>query len=163
MAMATYLQIVSELELAKLRRQPTWINKVDKSGTYMTYYPCSLNYFLVGDSYPGGSRKRPLEGLLFGFGHVDCETLENGNFGVVDPAEVELVLAALAAVDVDAFRARIDGADESDLEDDEVDDYEMLLEDEGDPADILVAELESLVEFYKTAARSHGAIVSYTT
>jgi hypothetical protein len=30
MAMATYLQMVSEIELAKLRSQPTWINQLAK-------------------------------------------------------------------------------------------------------------------------------------
>ncbi|MEO8701133.1 MAG: DUF1877 family protein [Kofleriaceae bacterium] len=162
MAMATHLQIVSSTELAKLRSQPTWIMELAKRG-FSTYYPATINYFLVGDAYPEGSKKLPLAGLLFGFDAVDCETLENGNFGVLEPAEVRLVLTALSSVDLAAVRTAIEGADPDELEEAEVLDYEVLIEDDEEAADIIASEIESLVAFYKRAVRSHGAIVSYTT
>jgi hypothetical protein len=163
MAMATYLQLVSARELAKLRAQPTWINKVNTRGTYITYYACSINYFVLGDAYPSASRKQPLGGLLFGFASVDCETLENGNFGVVEPHQVGLVLEALAKLDLAAIRTKVEEADPDELEEAEALDYEILIEDDEPPADVIAGELESLAAFYKRAARRNAAIVSYTT
>lgn len=165
MAMATYLQMVSEIELAKLKSQPTWINQLSKPDehSYVTHYFCSINYFVSGDAWPSGSRTNPLGGLLFGFSSVSCPTLENGNFGVLRPAEAELVLQSLATVDLTKIRERIEQADPGELEDEEVDDYELLIEDDEPPADVIAAELESLVAFYKRAVRHRYGVISYTT
>jgi hypothetical protein len=165
MAMCTYLQMVSAVDLAKLREQPTWINKLDRPGeqSFMTYHCCSINYFLTGDAYPSGSPKQPLGGVLFGFSSVSCSTLENGNFGVLDPQHTESVLRALGAVDIAAVRQRVEDADPEALADDEVDDFELLEEGDEPPADVIVSEIERLLAFYKYAARHHYGVVNYTT
>lgn len=165
MALATILHLVGAAELDKLRARPTWINhlRLPDGYTYLTYYACSINHFVVGNSYPRHSRKRPLTGMLFGFSYVNCPTLENGNFGVVAPHQVRWVLEALGSLDLAAVRRRIEEADPDQLEEEEVDDYELLLEEDGDPADTIEAELLSLAHHYKQAARGRYAIVSYTT
>jgi hypothetical protein len=164
MALATILHLVGAAELEKLRAQPTWINRLHPPDgyTYFTHYACSMHYFLLGDAWPSGTRKRPLGGMLHGFSSVPCPTLESGSFGVVAPHQVRWVLDAFASIDLAGVRHRIDRADLDELEEQEVDDYELLTEDEGDPADVIEAELESLVELYKRAARGRYAIVSYT-
>ena len=69
MAMNTWLQMVSEEEIAALKRDPTSINKLNKPNaeSCSTYFGCTVNYFVVGDAYPSGSAKTPLNGLLAGF------------------------------------------------------------------------------------------------
>jgi hypothetical protein len=165
MALATILHLVGTAELAKLRARPTWVNRLRPPDgyTYLTHHACSINYFVGGDAWPSGSQKRPLGGLLFGFSNVRCPTLENGSFGVVAPHQVRWVLDALGALDLATVRRRIEHADEGELEEQEVDDYELLLEEDGEPADVIEAEIEALVELYKRAARGRYAIVSYTT
>jgi hypothetical protein len=163
MAMSTTLLLAGARELAKLEAQPTWINRFRAAGTYSTYYHCSLNYFVSGDAWPSGSRKRPLGGMLFGFRSVTCPTLEGGNFGVLDPGDVPLVLAAFAKLDLAAIRDAVESADSEDLEEEEVDDFELLLEGDEAPAAVLEADLVQLIAFYKRAARGRYGIVSYTT
>lgn len=164
MALATILHLVGAAELAKLRARPAWISRLraPDEHTYATHCACSLNYFVAGEAWPSGSRRRPLGGMLFGFSNVRCPVLENGSFDVVEPHQVRWVLEALGAVDPAAVRARALGADADALEEEEVDDYELLLEDDGEPADVIEAELVALVELYKRAARGRYAIVSYT-
>ncbi len=165
MALATILHLVGAADLARLRARPTWINHMrpPDGSTYLTHYPCSINFFVAGDAWPSGSLRRPLTGLLFGFSNVRCPTLEFGSFDVVGPHQVRPVLEALGALDLAAVRRRIEQADADELEEEEVDDYELLLEDDGEPADVIEAELRSLAEYYKQAARGRYAIVSYTT
>ena len=165
MAMSTTLQMVTPRELAWLESHPTWINQLDKPGdqTFSTYYACCLNYFVVGDAWPGGSRRRPLGGMLYGFRSISTPTLENGNFGVLEPQHVPMVLGAFTSLDVAAIRKAVEDADEEQLEEDEVDDYEILVEHGEPPADVIASELDALVTFYKRAARGGFGIVSYTT
>ena len=164
MAMATYLQMVSEQDLAKLRSRPTWVNQIDRPGeqSYVTHYFCSINYFVTGDAWPSGSRKHPLGGLLFGFASIPCRTLECGNFGVLRPDEAQLVLAALGTLDLAAIRQTIADTDPEDLADEEVEDFELLAEDD-DAAEVITNELRSLAAFYARAARYGYGVVSYTT
>ena len=162
MAMATTLLLAGARDLAKLESQPTWINKFEGAGLYSTHYFCALNYFVAGDAWPSGSRKRPLGGMLFGFRSVTCPTLECGNFGVLTPAEVPLVLGAFAKLDLAKLREKIENTDEDELDDQEVEDMELLDEDEQ-LADVVESELTGLIAFYKRAVRGNYGIVSYTT
>ena len=162
MAMATTLLLAGARELAKLEAQPTWINEFRGAGSYWTHYFCALNYFVAGDAWPSGSRKRPLGGMLFGFRSVTCPTLECGNFGVLSPTEVPLVLNAFATLDLAKLREKIENTDEDELEDQEVADMELLDEDE-ELADVVESALGELITFYKRAARGGYGIVSYTT
>jgi hypothetical protein len=163
MAMSTTLLLAGARELAKLEAQPTWINEFRGAGAYSTYYFCTLSYFVNGDAWPATTRKRPLSGMLFGFRTVDCRTLEGGNFGIVDPVDVPLVLGAFGALDFAAIRSAVEAADPDDLGEEEVDDFELLLEDDEPAADVVESELRGLIAFYKRAARSRLGIVSYTT
>lgn len=165
MALATILHRVGRDALEKLCAQPAWINRLTlpDGATYLTHYACSLSYFVVGDAWPSPSRKRPLTGMLSGFASVDCPTLECGNFGVAEPHQVRWVLEALGGLDLAAVRRRIEDADPAALAEDEVDDYELLLEENRDIAGAIESELEELVELYKRAARGGYAIVSYAT
>jgi hypothetical protein len=164
-APATILHLVGAADLDRLRARPTWISHLRPPGgyTYLTHHACSINYFVVGDAWPCHSRTRPLTGMLFGFASVRCPTLESGSFDVVAPHQVRWVLEAFGSLDLAAVRRRVEHADPAALEADEVDDYELLLEEDGDPADVLEAELESLIDYYKQAARGRYAIVSYMT
>jgi hypothetical protein len=164
MALATFLHLVGAAELDKLRAQPTWIHQLHPPDeyTFLTHHACSINYFVTGDAWPAGSRRRPLGGMLFGFSSVRCPTLEHGSFDVVAPHQVRWVLDALATLELAAVRDRIEHADPDELEAQEVDDYELLLEDDDAPADVIEAELTSIASFYLQAARDRYAIVSYT-
>lgn len=165
MALATILHLVGAVELEKLRARPAWVRelRLPDGGTHFTHYACSIHYFVLGEAWPSASRRRPLGGMLFGFAQVRCPVLENGSFGVVAPHQVPWVLDALAGVDLAAVRDRIEHADPDELEAQEVEDYELLCEDEGAPADVIEAELAGLVELYKRAARGRYGVVSYTT
>lgn len=165
MAMATWLQMVTEDELRALKAAPTTINKLDKPGgeSFSTHYFCSISYFVTGDAWGGDAEKNPLAGMLFGFESIDCSTLENGNFGVVTPAQVALVIAKLEVIDLDTVKAKIDDADPDELEEDEVEDFELLLEDDEPASEVLVDEIKRLTTFYKAAAENRRGIVMYTT
>jgi len=164
-ALATILHLVGAAELAKLRSRPVWMRELrpPDGGTHFTHYACSIHYFLLGEAWPAASRRRPLAGMLFGFSQVRCPVLENGSFGVVAPHQVRWVLDGLAGVDLAAVRDRIEHADPDELEVQEVEDYELLCEDDGEPADVIEAELAALAELYKRAARGQYGVVSYTT
>jgi len=81
---------------------------------------------------------------------------------VVAPHQVRWVLDALATLELAAVRDRIEHADPDELEAQEVDDYELLLEEDDAPADVIEAKLASIASFYLQAARDRYAIVSYT-
>lgn len=164
MALATILHLIGEVELDKLRARPTWLDRVRPPGahTFLTHHACSLNYFVTGAARPSGSRRRPLGGMLLGFASVRCPTLASGSFEVIAPHQVRWVLDALAEVDLAAVRARIERADPAALAEEEAEGYERLLEEGGDPAGVLTAELVALVAHYQRAARGGYAIVSCT-
>jgi hypothetical protein len=159
MAMTTYLQRVSEDEIAKLRRDPDSIMKLDNPG-HSTAYACSLNYFVAGDAYPDPDD--PFGNLLFGDA-VDCSRLENGNFDVITPDRIAALVPRLAAIDLDAFAKAVREADFSELiEDEELYDLELLDEDE-DAAELLVGELRALIAFHRETAKLGLGLVGYTT
>jgi hypothetical protein len=165
MALATILHLVGAVELDKLRARPTWIDRVRPPGahTFVTHHACSLNYFVTGSAWPSGSRRRPLGGMLFGFQRVRCPALAHGSFDVVAPDQVRWVLDALGGVELAAVRARIERADPEVLAEEEAEGYELLLEEDGEPAEVIEAELAALALHYQRAARGGYAIVSYTT
>lgn len=160
MAMNTYLQMVSDAELEALRDQPSSINRLVKpaEASYSTYYACSINYFLAGDAYPS---EGALASMLFGATAIETDTLENGSFGVVTASEAKALARALAELDLGELEARVRQADPDELADEEVDDFELLVEDE-DPAKLLVAEIRQLVAFYAGAAERNMGVAMFT-
>jgi hypothetical protein len=165
MAMNTWLQLVSEDEIAALKREPTSINNLNKPGkeSCSTYFQCSINYFVVGDAYPSGTADTPLSGFLGGFESVACDTLENGYFHVVPPAMAAPIAAALARLDLDAIKDKVDAADAEELADDEVDDFEILVDGDEEPGETLLGDLNALLEFYRRAAEMKRGVVIYTS
>lgn len=162
MAMNTWLQMVSAAELDALEKAPASINALDKPSdqTYSTYYPCSINYFLLGTAYPDG--EDPLGTMLFGAATIDCATLENGNFGIVPPGKVAAIAEKLAKLDLKKLAKSVEDADADELADQEVDDFEILAEDD-EPSKTLVGAVKALATFYQRAADTKVGIVMYTT
>ena len=161
MAMATYLQSVSSDELAALEAKPETVNQLDQPVCCATHLACSMNYFLTGDAYPS-PEDHALAALLFGARSVDAPTLENGAFGVVDPADVAALIKALEAVDFDALRDSIEDADLQELvEEEEL--YELEVMEPDEVPEQLVNDLQTVLEFYRNVAAENGAVVSYTT
>jgi len=161
MAMATWLQMVSEAEIAALRANPPSINKLDKpaADSFRTHYFCSINYFVTGEAFGGD----PVRGMLTGLEAVDCKTLENGSFGVVTPAQATGLAQQLEKLDLDAIKAKVDDADPDEIEEAEVDDFEILMEADEPAGEVIVSEVQSLAKFYKDAAKQQLGVVMYTT
>ena len=165
MAMTTYLQLVDAKELAELRSAPETINRLDKKGelSFFTQLPSTLSFFAFGDAYPDDE-----QGAVFnGLDTVECDTLENGSFGLIEPGDVGSVLAVLKEVDAKQLYDRVVEADLDDLASDdeaELEEIELVgLNAEDDPAGVLVKELSSVVAFYERAAQKKLGVVMYTT
>jgi hypothetical protein len=128
MAMTTHLQRVSEDEIAKLRREPESIMKLDQPGSHSTAFACSLNYFVGGNAYPDADD--PYGNLFYGEA-IDCSRLENGNFDVITPDRVAALVPRLAELDLAAITQAVREADFEELiEEEELYDLELLDEDE---------------------------------
>src|ERR1700733_9412146 len=127
MAMNTWLQMVTASEIDALKKNPPSITKLDKKdASYSTYYPCSINYFLAGAAYPDRA-DHPLGSMLFGSESVDCVTLENGNFGLVSPRDVNSIASNLAKIDLVVVAKAVNDVDSGAITD-EVDDFVTLSE-----------------------------------
>jgi hypothetical protein len=158
MAMTTYLQRVSEDQIAQLRRKPDSIMKLDEPG-HSTTFACSLNYFVGGNAYPDADE--PFGNLFYGES-IDCKRLENGNFDVITPARVAALVPRLAEIDLRAFAKAVREADFDELiEEEELYDLELVDEDE-DVAKLLVAELRSLIAFHRETAKLGLGLAVYT-
>lgn len=163
MAMNTWLQMVTASEIDALKKNPPSITKLDKKdASYSTYYPCSINYFLMGAAYPDRA-EHPLGSMLFGSESVDCSTLETGNFGLVSPRDVNTIATNLAKVDLVKLAKAVDDVDTGVLSDEEVDDFEILAEAGEGASKALVAEIERLAKFYRRAADTKVGVVMYTS
>ena len=163
MAMNTWLQMVSKEEIEILEKNPTSINKLNKKKEecFSTYYQSSINYFLTGKAYPESSR--PLGSLLSGFFTIETETLENRSFGLVNPEEIKNLVFELSKVDLNNIKEKVQDADSEDMEEQEVDDWEILIDRDEKPEDILVSNISKLMEFYTSAEKNGLGIVMYTT
>ncbi len=162
MAMCTYVQMVSDEEIAALKKQPESINKLDKPGaeTFTTYLYTAINYFLTGSAYPG---KKHALAALFGEQNVATSTLENGSFDVTSSKTVAKLVDALGAVDLKKVQKKIEGADWDELRDDEEVDEEMVLEGSEDPVAEILDGIKSLKEFMAAAAKKKKGLAIYTT
>jgi hypothetical protein len=161
MAMTTYVQMVTEAEIAELRKSPKSINQLDKPSaeTFRTHYEGCINYFLTGTAYPDD---HALASMLSGTDHVATPTLENGGFGVSSAAQVAAIAKELAKVDVKAIRKAVGSADFDDLMDEEVEDAEILQQSD-DPTKVLGDEIDELVRFYAKAAEKNLGVAAYTS
>ncbi|MFK8002225.1 MAG: DUF1877 family protein [Polyangiales bacterium] len=159
MAMATYLQMVTLEELAALEADPSTINALNQETSVATHYCCTLNYFLTGNAYPDD---HPLAALMMGTRVVDASTLENGNFGVVEPGEMEALVDALGKVDPEALRKAVEAADFDELiEEEEL--YELEVMEHSEVPGDLVELIASLHAMYEKASAENAAVVMFTT
>ncbi len=165
MAMNTWLQMIDDEELAALEKNPSLINKMNKPDkeSCSTYFQCCINYFLTGDAYPSGKKNKPLTVFLSGLESVECSTLENGYFHLVPASMAPAIVAALEKVDKKALKKKVAAADPDELEEAEVDDYEILTDSDDDPGETLVADVERLLDFYRAAAKNKRGVVIYTS
>lgn len=163
MAMNTYVQMVSDDEIAALKKAPATISAVDKpaSERFSTYYFTPINYFLTGAAYP--SKKHSLGAVLCGEKSVSTAVLENGSFAVNSAATVAKLSAALAKVDVKALQQAVKDADLDALREDEEVDEEHSLEESGNPAKELAKCVTELQRFYASAAKKGLGVVIFTT
>jgi hypothetical protein len=164
MAMNTWLQMVSKEEIENLKVNPDLINKLNKKNreSYSTDYRSCINYFLTGDAYPD-SADHVLGGLLDGTLSIETEVLENGDFGLVEPTEVKNILLELTKVDLTEVKKKVQDADPDELEEQEVDDWEILTDDNENPEKVLLSDIKRLVKFYKNAEQNGLGIVMYTS
>jgi hypothetical protein len=160
MAQGTLLQLVSDEQIAALRKKPATIDKVKapKGGTFLTYYVCSLSYFLTGSPYPKGHKLAP---ALGGKETVTTKSLNCGSFAVVPSADAKKLAALLAKVDVAAVEKKVRAADLDELVDEDVDDADSLA-DEDNPAKTVGAQIRTLAAFYEAAAKKGLGVVMYT-
>src|ERR1700689_1222849 len=130
MAMDTCLQMVDAKEIAALKKTPTSIGPLGKprARLYSTYYPCSINFFLVGAPYPAPTSS-PLSAALFGRELIDCEALEAGHFGIVPRGKVAAIASRLEKVDLKKVAAAFAKANRAHLAR-TIDDFELLISDD---------------------------------
>ena len=131
------------------------------SQNYSTYYPCTINYFIVGKPHPKPTIAKPLTAALFGLELVDCESLEAGNFGVVLPGKVAAIARSLEAIDLKEIKAAYAKANAKQLAKAEVDDFDLLITVD-EPVKRLVAAIVELKKFYKRAVKTKLGIVMFT-
>ena len=161
MAMCTYVQMVTDAEIAGLEKKPASINQLDKpkAQTFTTYHFTSINYFLTGSAYPS---KHALAALLCGEKSVDTPTLENGSFDVTRPKTVSKLASELAKVNLAAVKKKVAAADFETLRDEEEVDEECVLESSDDPAQEIAGEIERLRTFIAAAAKKKLGLAIYT-
>jgi hypothetical protein len=160
MAPMTYLQRVTEQEIAALRADPASIMRLDNP-SHFTHYACSINYFVSGDAYPDPDENE-FGGLIYG-DPVDCAQLENGNFDVITPAQVAALAPRLKGIDVTAIAKAVGEADfDALIEEEELYDLELFEEDD-DPGSMIADEVKDLIAFYRETAALGLGLVTYTT
>ncbi|MDQ3340949.1 MAG: YfbM family protein [Myxococcota bacterium] len=162
MAMAVYLVAVSDKEIELLVKQPAQINKLDNEGV-SSYWYTSINFFLCGDAWPEASKKKPLTAMFFGYETIDTATLENGNFGLVRPADVKGIASALAKVNLEKLKKQVEEADADEMADEECDDFELLVTDDEDPGATIVESVTAVRAFYEKAAKLGRGVVMYSS
>jgi hypothetical protein len=161
MAMSTLLQAVPQRELDALRRDPDRVAHLDTELSYATHFAASINYFLTGNAYPT-DEDHALWPMLHGAESVACQSLENGQFGVVPPDRAHELAHLLTGVDVAGVAASIEDADLEDLvATEELYDVESVDHEEA-PVTI-AGEIRNLVAFYGRVAAERLGVVSYTT
>ena len=159
MAMGTQLFPVTEAQIEKLRAKPNSITKLPADGMFLTHYLLSINYFALG-KISADTDKNPLAAMLVGFDSVECDAVETGIIGIVKPAQVKPVLEGLEKLNLDKIAKRVEAADVEDLESEDVDDFELLLDEAKSPKDQIVAQLRELTDFYRRAAMTgHGVVM----
>jgi hypothetical protein len=160
MAQMTYLQRVSEQEIAALRSDPASIMRLDNP-SHFTHFACSINYFVNGDAFPDPD-EHEFGTLIYG-DPVDCPQLENGNFDVITPAQVAELAPRLKNIDIQAIAKAVAAADFDQLvEEEELYDLELFEEDD-DPGRMIADELKQLIAFYRETAKLGLGLVTYTT
>ena len=163
MAITTWLKMVSREEIEILEANPSSINKLNKKKeeSCSTYFQNCINYFLTGDAFPDSS-ENPLGGLLSGFTSVETEILENGEVGIVRPDEINQLVLELTKVDLNEVKRNVQDADSDELEEQEVYDWEILADEDENPAEVLVSDIQKLIKFYKRADKNGLGVVIYT-
>jgi hypothetical protein len=160
MAMSSWLQAVTDEEIAGLRSDPSSINGLDKPLYYRTHFFDSISYFVTGEVNPSGNH--PLGAILQGEESVACATLENGWFHLLSPRAADQLVQRLADLDLDRVRDDIAHADLDDLIDEE-EVYDLELLGEGEAPGTIVEELEGMIAFYTRVAAEKLGVVIYTT
>ncbi|GCC50143.1 hypothetical protein SanaruYs_03580 [Chryseotalea sanaruensis] len=97
--------------------------------------------------------------MLDGTLSIETEVLENGDFGLVDPTEVKNILLELIKVDLNEVKKKVQDADPDELEEQEVDDWEILTDDNENPEKVLMSDIKRLVKLYKDAEQNGLGIV----
>jgi len=162
MAMAAHLQLVTDKEIEVLVNEPAHINNVDNEG-FSSYWYLSISFFLCGDAWPSASKQQPLSAMFFGYETIATSTLENGNFGLVRPADVQAIANALANVDLTKLKAQVEEADPDEMADEECDDFELLVTDDEDPGKTVTEDVKGLAAFYEKAAQLGRGVVMYSS
>jgi hypothetical protein len=162
MAMEACLQLVTDKEIDALVKDPTKLNALSNQSAGSYFYN-SITFFLCGNAWPKASRKKPLTAMYLGFELVPTQSLENGNFGIVRPADVKLIADALAKVDLVKLKKQVEKADPEEMEEEECYDFELLTDgDEEDPGKAVVDDVVKLRKFYEKAKKLGRGVVMFS-
>ncbi|MCP3100731.1 YfbM family protein [Myxococcus sp. K15C18031901] len=164
MAMVTWIQMLTDEEVAALKKAPDTITSLDKPAgeKLATQLYTAINYFLTGAAYP--AKKHPLSAVLGGEKRVKAKSVESGGFDLTTAATVVRLSAALTKVELAKIKSAIKKADFDELRDTEEVDEECVLEDSDndEAAAAVIAEIKALQKFFASAARKKRSLVTYT-
>lgn len=162
MAQGTLLQMATDETIEALREDPARVADLPApaggGGSFLTYYLCSLNYFITGAAYPSN---HALGGVLLGLEHHATDALNAGTFGCVPAVSAKDLARLLAELDLSQIEDAVGSADFDDLLDQDVDDADALAA-EPDPAKEVGDSLRRLAAFYAEAARRDLGVVMFT-
>ncbi|POM27875.1 hypothetical protein BTM25_22990 [Actinomadura rubteroloni] len=147
MAMAHWLQAVTDEEAATLRRDASSIDRLDTALSCWTHLYAAVEYF-AAPLKPGES--------------VTSAALETGWFHLLSPDEVAENAERLAKLDMERLRAEVARADFDALID-EHELYELELLQPAEAPDFIADEVERLAEFYAVAAGKNLGVAFYIT
>lgn len=154
----TFVQMVTEEVIKKLKENPDTINEIDRKGGYATCMHRSVKFFLTDHLPP--DEEYPLA-TIFGTEEVECSALERGHFHLLAPADLATLAKSMAGVSLDDVKSRLDDADLEDLVDGKwIDDLDVL--PDGESEEEIAWEIERLLTFYQDAAKKQVGLVIFS-
>ncbi|MFC0042713.1 DUF1877 family protein [Actinomadura rayongensis] len=147
MAMAHWLQAVTDEDAAALRSDPSSIERLDTPLSCWTHLYAAVEYF-AGPLKSGES--------------LTTARLETGWFHLLSTDDVTENAQRLTGMDLERLREQVRRADFDELID-EHELYELELLDAAEAPDFIADETERLADFYTEAAGKNLGVVFYIT
>jgi hypothetical protein len=151
---ARWLLRATTAQIKTLRATPETIDDLSDKHHYVTYVPATISFFTTG--------KVAMCAALAGLETIECDTVVDGELGIVKPAQIAKLLATLATVDLPSIARQVDAAKPKQLAK-RVDDFDILLGADSPPSKLVVTEIEGLIAFYTRVAKGKTGVVMYTS